>query len=609
MRQEFPVLLLELTPWYRAFLGNLADRLLFFRRRPPLKLTSSPADFWSDVFVERPWPTAAFRQSALYHLFLVTALWGFSHTYLAHPRALPARDPFAHQTITYYSVSEYLPAIDSPSDSEPAKLERKGDPAWASQRIISVPRHPDSRTQTIVAPPDIKLPHDFPLPNIVAWTPVPAVVPIAAAAHSAQQLVAPPMPAPVAPAPQVPHATAQMRFDTPSTVVEPAPALSGPMLRTSAGPVMKTTVVEAAPSLETSAAKNPNLPLPSAVEPPPSVSKLRRPGDMNVANLDVKVVEPRLPVAEQLARGSLLEGAPQHGGSAGGSGSPAIPAPPSTQAAGQGGDAQAAGRFIALGVRPAPVTGPISIPQGNRTGSFAAGPQGKLGAAGTPGIKGGGTTNGAGGSGTNPNGSSPGHGSGPAGIFVERGPSVTAGQVVVAAPARQQAPAAEAPASGTLLASLTRPSISDLARKTAPSAPQPQVESQVFGGKKYYSMTLNMPNLVSASGSWIIRFAELHVSTDKGELTAPVATQKVDPAYPSDLIRQRVEGTVVLYAIIHTDGSVGEVRVLHGIDDRLDRNARAALAKWHFRPGTKNGSAVDLEAVVQIPFSSKQLPY
>jgi periplasmic protein TonB len=76
----------------------------------------------------------------------------------------------------------------------------------------------------------------------------------------------------------------------------------------------------------------------------------------------------------------------------------------------------------------------------------------------------------------------------------------------------------------------------------------------------------------------------------------------VHPAYPTDLMRERVEGTVVLYAVIHTDGSVGAVRVLHGVDERLDSNARVALEKWRFRPGTKNGSAVDIEAVVQIPF-------
>ena len=81
---------------------------------------------------------------------------------------------------------------------------------------------------------------------------------------------------------------------------------------------------------------------------------------------------------------------------------------------------------------------------------------------------------------------------------------------------------------------------------------------------------------------------------------------KVDPAYPPEAIRERVEGTVTLYAVIHKDGTVGEVKVLKGVDERLDRNAQDALSRWHFQPATKNGSAVDLEAVVQIPFVAKR---
>ena len=93
----------------------------------------------------------------------------------------------------------------------------------------------------------------------------------------------------------------------------------------------------------------------------------------------------------------------------------------------------------------------------------------------------------------------------------------------------------------------------------------------------------------------------------KGDLTAPEATQKVDPAYPLELMRRNVQGTVTLYAVIRNDGSVSDVRVLRGVDDQLDQYARAALARWHFRPATKNGAAVDLEAVVMIPFKPVRL--
>jgi TonB family protein len=136
-----------------------------------------------------------------------------------------------------------------------------------------------------------------------------------------------------------------------------------------------------------------------------------------------------------------------------------------------------------------------------------------------------------------------------------------------------------------------------------------EAERTVFGNRKFYSVTLNMPNLNSAGGSWVIRFAELNhdssnhdASAPARELSQPAATRKVDPAYPLQLMRENVAGTVILYAVIHADGSVGSVRVLRGVDDRLDRFASEAIAKWQFQPATKNGTPVDVEATFQIPF-------
>jgi len=141
-----------------------------------------------------------------------------------------------------------------------------------------------------------------------------------------------------------------------------------------------------------------------------------------------------------------------------------------------------------------------------------------------------------------------------------------------------------------------------------PVAPS-QIEREVFGNKKFYSVTLNMPNLNSRSGSWVIRFAELNNDPTQGDLTAPVVVEKVDPAYPGILMREHITGTVTLYAVIGADGSVGEVRVLRGVDNRLDAAARDALRHCHFRPATKNGLAVALEAVIRIPFEVHRIPY
>ena len=140
--------------------------------------------------------------------------------------------------------------------------------------------------------------------------------------------------------------------------------------------------------------------------------------------------------------------------------------------------------------------------------------------------------------------------------------------------------------------------------KTLPPGAKPE---QIFTTKRVYTLNVNMPNLNSATGSWILNFAELHrdqsgprvASTD---LAGPVPVKKVDPKYPPTLVSERVEGEVVLYAVIRKDGSVGEIQLVRGVDDQLDANAKDALEQWRFRPGAKAGEPVELEAIVHIPF-------
>jgi len=135
---------------------------------------------------------------------------------------------------------------------------------------------------------------------------------------------------------------------------------------------------------------------------------------------------------------------------------------------------------------------------------------------------------------------------------------------------------------------------------------------KVLGAKQVYTLHVNMPNLTSASGSWILNFAELneddpapYSKAGPAELAGPVPFRKVDPKYPPELRTLHVDGEVVLYAIIRKDGSVDSIQLVHSVDPRLDANAMEALAQWKFRPAEKRGEPVDLEAVVRIPFRSR----
>jgi TonB family protein len=164
------------------------------------------------------------------------------------------------------------------------------------------------------------------------------------------------------------------------------------------------------------------------------------------------------------------------------------------------------------------------------------------------------------------------------------------------------------PSSRNSLLAMVRPSITLPPPKVAAEPNEPNaLDERIFRGRKYYTMALNKPNLTSVGGSWIFRFAERAPTSKKGEVTAPIPLREVDPAYPADMIHDNIQGVVILYAVIRADGTVAEVKVLEGFDDRLDENARQALSAWHFVPGTRDGNPVDLEAVVRIPFRSKRI--
>ncbi len=257
----------------------------------------------------------------------------------------------------------------------------------------------------------------------------------------------------------------------------------------------------------------------------------------------------------------------------------AAPAPEMTSAAG-GASAQT---LIALSATPGPAA-PPAPPAGNLAAKVAISPD--------AGKKGGAVDPNAGGGGKSPVGVSISGGNPPASKSGISGLSAgTGSRSMRSLSARPQESSMDEPVR------VVPPDF-----KALPAGAKPE---QVFVGKQTYTMNVNMPNVSSATGSWILNFAELHpehphmMATD---LSSPVVLKKVDPKYPPTLVADRVEGEVVLYGVIAADGSVGQIQLVRGVDDQLDENAKSALAQWKFRPATKAGEPIDVEVIAHIPF-------
>ncbi len=124
-----------------------------------------------------------------------------------------------------------------------------------------------------------------------------------------------------------------------------------------------------------------------------------------------------------------------------------------------------------------------------------------------------------------------------------------------------------------------------------------------FNGRDVYMMAIQMSNLTSASGSWLIWYSPRSMdSTALAQLTPPVPFRKVDPKYAPSAISDHVEGKVQLFCVIGRKGTVSAIELVHGADERLNQSAEEALAKWEFYPATRNGQAVEVDVLVEIPF-------
>ena len=76
----------------------------------------------------------------------------------------------------------------------------------------------------------------------------------------------------------------------------------------------------------------------------------------------------------------------------------------------------------------------------------------------------------------------------------------------------------------------------------------------------------------------------------------------VAPQYPPEAGRARIEGTVVLLAVIGTDGSVKDVRVENGLPI-LAQAAIDAVRQWRYKPYMINGEPVEVDSRITINFT------
>jgi TonB family protein len=321
---------------------------------------------------------------------------------------------------------------------------------------------------------------------------------------------------------------------------------------------------------------------------PEIVNQEKTPGELNIASAPAVNLQPRLALsAESKAaeRQSKREEtvAPEVG-------------------AASSGDASLH-RLIAISAAPAAPTPEVSVPQGNLSARVAISPEGTR-----PGAPGGANNAPATNGGTGGNSDS----SGGAGRTSEGNGAAIPGSVSVSGGVHPSS-GGISPANRSATKLILKPLDSGAppAAHKGPSVLGPidprLPPEKILSGKEIYTLHIDMPNMTSVTGNWVVSFAqldegELPYNKPRGKLSGPLLERKVDPKYPQTLIKEHVDGDVILYAIIRKDGTVDSIQLVRGVDPQLDKNSMDALARWVFKPGARDGQPVDLEAVVRIPF-------
>ncbi len=521
-------------------IGSSIAALLTWTRVPKNFLDGS---FFKECWVERKIPRRALIAAALWHVVFIV---------MPSPR-LPASathySAFENTELTWSGRITDFPLVDmktpkakpSPRGEQAKPLPPEGAGAFhPRQRIFTDPVHPTHPRQTLInSAAPLEPPKILPtLPNIVQF----------------QQL-----PGPARPRLQIsqetlsklrPRELRKVKFTS-----APAPDL----------PTLDQKLSDIAPAMLPNAPARPKLELNSGAAPR---------------------VAPRAQTGE-------VEPAPEVG------------SPQSGVANGN------AATFIALSATPGPPAPVAQPPQGNLAARVSISPEGKQ-----PGLPGGspngtpGANGGAGGAPGSNGGAATGSGGGKNAMDVSISGGHPPANNAISGPGGS--PKISSPVPRALI---TRPDLhtkpDDAPERTGPpnfaALPPGAQPERIFASKKIYKMLVNMPNLNSATGSWILNFSELRANSDgprlvSSDVSAPGPLRKIDPKYPPTLINERVEGEVVLYAVIRRDGSVDSIQLVRGIDEQLDANAMQALSQWKFRPATKQGTPVELEAIVHIPF-------
>jgi TonB family protein len=100
------------------------------------------------------------------------------------------------------------------------------------------------------------------------------------------------------------------------------------------------------------------------------------------------------------------------------------------------------------------------------------------------------------------------------------------------------------------------------------------------------------------TGGFVDSTGRVHLSPG----AAQIVSRPVEPNYPLLAKQMKVQGAVVLEALIGRDGNIQDLHILSG-PTILSAAAREAVKQWRFKPYLQSGQAVETEARITVNFT------
>ena len=91
----------------------------------------------------------------------------------------------------------------------------------------------------------------------------------------------------------------------------------------------------------------------------------------------------------------------------------------------------------------------------------------------------------------------------------------------------------------------------------------------------------------------------------KSDVMENQIVKKVTPVYPPEAKKARIQGKVLLNAIIGKTGEVENLKVSSG-DPMLQQSAMEAVRQWTYKPFLLNGQPVEVKTTITVTYTLKK---